>query len=75
MLFDEYKLKPDECIFVTDTLGDLLEAKELNIGTIAVTWGYHEEERLKFGHPDIIINNFDELIPSIEKFGNPKSTS
>jgi phosphoglycolate phosphatase len=70
ILFNECAHKPDNCVFVTDTLGDLLEAKAVNIRTIAVTWGYHDEIRLKSGNPDTIIHNFDELAESIDKFHN-----
>jgi len=70
MLFDEYGYKPDECVFVTDTLGDILEAKHAKIKTIAVTWGYHDKKRLESGNPEIIINDFSQLLPAIEKINN-----
>src|SRR3989339_1164464 len=61
LLFKEHKLKPKECIFVTDSLGDLKEAKKVMVPTIAVTWGYHGATRLRKGSPDIIIHNFEDL--------------
>lgn len=30
MLFDKYSLKSSECLFVTNTLGDLIEARKVN---------------------------------------------
>jgi len=60
-VMNRYKVKNEEIIFITDTLGDILEAKKLNIPTIAVDFGYHEKARLKKGHPLKIVSNFKEL--------------
>lgn len=70
MILRKYKLKPEKCIFVTDTLGDLREAKKVGVPTIAVTWGYHGKARLKKGSPNIMIHDFKELIPAINKLKN-----
>ena len=66
-ILEELNLKKDECIFITDTLGDILEANEVGIGTIAVDFGYHERERLEKGNPLKIISRFEELIDTIKK--------
>ena len=68
MTFEEYSLLPSECVFITDTLGDLLEANLLEVPTIAVTWGYHDETRLKYGKPHNIIHEFDDLPGAIDSF-------
>ncbi len=70
MIFKEYRLEPKECIFVTDTLGDLREAKKVGVPTIAVTWGYHGKTRLKKGSPNLMIHDFKELVPAIDKLKN-----
>lgn len=57
----EFNLTKDECIFVTDTLGDILEANEVGIRTIAVDFGFHERERLQKGNPTWIVSSFREL--------------
>lgn len=67
MIFREYKLEPEECIFVTDTLGDLREAKKVVVPTIAVTWGYHGKTRLKKGSPNVMIHDFEDLKEAVEK--------
>ncbi|MCK4540330.1 HAD family hydrolase [Candidatus Parcubacteria bacterium] len=64
-LFQDYNLKPEECVFVTDTLGDLIEGEKAGVKTLAVTWGYHGEMRLKKGNPDKIIHNFNELANAV----------
>jgi HAD superfamily hydrolase (TIGR01509 family) len=66
-VLNEFNLKEDECIFITDTLGDILEANEVGINTVAVDFGYHERERLQKGNPLKIISRFEELIDTIKK--------
>lgn len=60
-VLNKYNIKPDECIFITDTLGDILEAKKVRIKSIAINSGYHEKERLKKGNPWETISNLKEL--------------
>lgn len=67
MIFGEYKLKPEECVFVTDSLGDLREGRKVGVSTVAVTWGYHGKSRLKKGKPSIMIHDFNDLTEAIEK--------
>ena len=42
LICDRYQVEPEDAIFVTDTLGDIREADEAHIPTVAVTWGAHE---------------------------------
>jgi phosphoglycolate phosphatase len=66
MVFRDYNLTPGECLFVTDTVGDIIEAKEVNIRTIAVSWGYHDEQLLRNQQPLTIAHTPDELVSIIE---------
>jgi len=60
-IFNKYSLTPNDCIFVTDTLGDIIEANDVNVKTIAVDFGYHSRSVLKKGHPFAIISDLDEV--------------
>jgi len=66
MVFDEYNVAPEECLFVTDTVGDIVEAREANVESIAVTWGFHNEQLLLDHHPKAIAHTPDELVTVIE---------
>jgi len=66
-LLNTYTLKPNEVVFVSDTLGDILEAKKVHIKTIAVDYGFHDIERLKRGDPFRIVSNFEGLLKIIQK--------
>jgi len=67
ILFNEYKLKNDDCIFITDTLGDILEANNVGLKTIAVEFGFHDKEKLKKGNPFKIISKFEEIKDIVSK--------
>lgn len=66
MIFEEYQVTAADCMFITDTLGDIKEAKELGIKSIAVTWGYHDQAILEKGNPEAIINNPGEIGDSVQ---------
>lgn len=60
-ILKKYNLTKKDCIFITDTLGDILEANKLNIKTIAVTFGYHDKKTLEKGNPYKIISDLNDL--------------
>ncbi|NQZ84886.1 MAG: HAD family hydrolase [Nanoarchaeales archaeon] len=64
-LFEKYNLKPNECIFISDTVGDILEGHKVDVKTIAVDYGFHDKERLKKANPHKIVSNFDEILKEI----------
>ncbi len=66
MLFKKYNFDSESCIFVTDTLGDILEANNVGVKSIAVDFGFHEKERLEKGNPFKIVSNFKEIRKEIE---------
>ncbi len=51
-----------EPVYVGDTLGDMVEAHAAGARSIAVTWGWHDEERLRRGRPDHVIHAPAELL-------------
>lgn len=66
MIFSTYQIAAKDCLFITDTLGDLKEAEEVNIRTIAVTWGFHSLKTLEKGNPWRIVNTPQELLTTIK---------
>ena len=63
----EFHLTEKEIIFVTDTLGDIKEAHEAGVQTIAVDFGFHERKRLEKGNPLAIVSSFKELEQTINR--------
>lgn len=71
MIMDEYSFLKEDIVFVTDTTGDVLEAHNLEIATIAVTWGFHPVEFFKSQHyPNLvaIVDNTAQLESAINEF-------
>lgn len=66
LLFEKYNYSVKDCIFVTDTLGDILEANKVNLKTIALDCGFHERFRLEKGKPHKIVSSFNELYEIIK---------
>ena len=66
LLFRKHSLSPDDCLFVTDTLGDILEANEVGVKTVAVDFGYHDRETLRRGNPYAIVSHLNELFGVLE---------
>jgi len=64
-IFKKHNLSADDCIFITDTLGDILEANKVGIKTIAVDFGFHDKKRLEKGHPYKIVSSFKEIVETI----------
>lgn len=49
-------------LYVCDTAGDVREAREAGVKTVAVTWGWHPRERLERARPDAIIEMPEDLL-------------
>ena len=56
------KYKNNEYFYIGDTKGDIIEGKKAGIKTIAVTWGWHNEDKLKEENPDFIVHSPQELL-------------
>lgn len=67
MLLDKYSISPKDAVFITDTLGDILEANECGVPSIAVTWGLHEKYTLEKGNPAKIIENPLYLVDAVKE--------
>ncbi len=64
----ELDTKLTDCIFITDTPGDIREGKETGIKSIGVTWGFHERERLERGNPYAIVDKLEEIILKVKEY-------
>jgi phosphoglycolate phosphatase len=59
---DRYSTNGNHSLYVCDTAGDVREAREAGVRTVAVTWGWHPRERLERARPDVIVDNPGELL-------------
>ncbi len=68
MIFKKYGIGAKDCVFITDTLGDLAEAKAARVGALAVTWGFHPPETLAKGRPTGFIHKPQEMTGKIKEY-------
>ena len=48
--------------YIGDTIGDILEGKQAQVQTIAVSWGWHTKKELLNVKPDHIVDNPTDLL-------------
>ncbi len=69
LISERFSVAPEGMLFITDTIGDILEAQEMGVPTIAVTWGVHERESFNDGRfPNLVgiagsVEELSSLIP------------
>lgn len=51
-----------EVFYIGDTVGDIKEGKKAKATTVAVTWGWHDRDRLERAKPDFIVDRPNELL-------------
>jgi phosphoglycolate phosphatase len=67
MIFERTGCVAGECLFITDTLGDLREANRAEVPGIAVTWGHHDKVDLRKGDPIAMVDTVEELMGVIKE--------
>jgi len=61
ILIKKYNLNPEETVFIGDSNHEIEVGKYFGIKTIAVTWGFAAEDKLKATNPDYLVHNIKEL--------------
>ena len=61
ILMEHNGIMSENTVFITDTLGDIVEARKVGIRTIAETFGFHDRERLAQGEPFVIVDSWEEI--------------
>lgn len=65
-----YNAKGEHCLKITDTNGDIHDARRNGIHSIAVTWGMFRGPVLMREKPFSIVNKPEEIIEVVESFFN-----
>jgi len=58
----KYGIPRDRTFYIGDTAGDIVEAKMAGVRSVAVTWGWHDRDRLAKANPDFIVDTPDGLL-------------
>lgn len=57
-----YGVPRERTFYIGDTVGDVREAKAAGVVAVAVTWGWHDRERLVAAGPDLIVDTPEGLL-------------
>lgn len=68
MVFEKYALEAKDCVFITDTLGDMREAEKMKVGAIGITWGFHAPDTLLKGKPFRLVDKPKDILTSVEDY-------
>ena len=75
MILEKYGLTPKDCVMITDSKGDILEAREQGVECIAVTWGFNSYDVLASANPFRIVHVPVELPNAVTEFYHGKGTT
>ena len=66
-IMKDFDVTKEECVFITDTLGDVLEAQVLEIPTIVATYGYQKEPTFDTIRPKLkaVVHTPEEILQII----------
>lgn len=67
MTFEKYGVTSEDCLFITDTLGDMREASKEGVPAIGVSWGFQKKENLLKGSPVAVVDSVEELVKVIQE--------
>jgi phosphoglycolate phosphatase len=59
---NSFQMKKEKTFYIGDTVGDIKEARQAGVKTVAVTWGWHNKERLEMASPDYLVETPDDLL-------------
>lgn len=69
MLFEKYNLTPNNIIFITDSSGDMKEARKVGIKAIVgILGGFQSKADLKHGNPTVIVKDFFQFNDFCQKY-------
>ena len=74
-ILKRFNFSPEQTVFVTDTVGDIREAREAGVEVIAVSWGFHSADWLREAKPLHLVHSVAELEAALEDTFNAHAAS
>lgn len=68
MIFLKYGAAGQNCVLITDTLGDMREAEQAGVGAIGVSWGFHDRDTLQNGNHFRVVESLEELLAAVSDY-------
>ncbi|SHO81750.1 Phosphoglycolate phosphatase [hydrothermal vent metagenome] len=63
---NKFNIDIDNSVMIGDSKNDILAGISANIDTIGVTYGYNYNENISYYNPTIVVDNFEEILLSLE---------
>jgi phosphoglycolate phosphatase len=67
---DKYEIPREKAFYIGDTVGDIVEARAAGVRSVAVTWGWHDRERLVAVRPDFVVDTPEGLLSIVSATGS-----
>ncbi|OGI73811.1 hypothetical protein A3D42_03275 [Candidatus Nomurabacteria bacterium RIFCSPHIGHO2_02_FULL_41_18] len=67
ILLEKYAIASQNAVYTTDTVGDVLEARECGVKAVAVAWGFQEEATLQKATPAKIVHTPEALLEAVKE--------
>lgn len=64
---ETFGVKPEECMYIGDTMTDMLTGKAAGMFTVGVLWGFRDREELEKNGADVIIEHPLDLLKLCEE--------
>lgn len=65
-LLSKHSVSPRDAVFISDTLGDLIEGQECGVKVVGVTWGLHKSHTLEKAKPEAIVEDPASLFKVVD---------
>jgi phosphoglycolate phosphatase len=60
-IMEHFGAKKEDCLYIGDTATDITTAKNADLFSIGVLWGFRSEEELRGAGADAIVSDPDEI--------------
>jgi phosphoglycolate phosphatase len=57
-----FQARRQDTYYIGDTAGDIREARQAGVRTVAVTWGWHSHDKLALTEPDYLVDTPEALL-------------
>jgi len=59
---EKLNVSVDQCVMIGDSKNDILAANACDMQSVGVTYGYNYGENIGFYNPDVVVNNFGDIL-------------
>lgn len=65
LVLGKFGLLPEELVFIGDSRNDIHAAQAAGCPSVGMTWGYNYGEPIATAHPTVVLDHFNDLLPTL----------